>query len=219
MELAITHDKTPDLLFSRCELKDVSKFIKKYHYSHTHPGGVDYAFRLDWNGQLSGACLFGWMAGNPKAVLIKGKEPKDFRELMRLVLLDEVPKNSETRFVGWCLRWLRKNTEVIACVSFADPKFGHSGVIYKAGNWTYLGKQKPDRPRLIIDGIEVHPRMAYDRYGTSSTKKIREMGHTVVEEPREPKHKFVYLLKPEVKEPWNHSPSSPPTAQHCVQKD
>lgn len=183
------------LHFSRCSLSSVSTFVKQHHYSHTHPGGVDFAFRLDWNGGLAGACLFGWMAGNPRAVLIKGYAPKDFRELMRLVLLDAAPRNSETQFVGWCLRYLRKNTKIVACVSFADPAHGHTGTIYRAGNWHYCGLQKPDRPRIIVDGIEVHPRMAYDRFGTSSASAIRAMGHVVELRPREPKHKFIYYLR------------------------
>jgi hypothetical protein len=190
------------LQFSPCRLLDVSKFVKQYHYSHTHPGGIDYCFRLDVLGSLMGAALFGQMAGNPKAsCLLKGHEnPQDYRELMRLVLLDEVPKNSESQFVGWCLRWLRKNTGVLAVISFADPRYGHTGIIYRAGNWVYCGLQKQDRPRLIIDGSEIHPRMAYDKYGTSSTKMLVEvMGLDVKLEPRTPKHRYVYVLRPELK--------------------
>jgi hypothetical protein len=173
-------------------------FVKEHHYSHTHPGGVDYSFRLDYNSELAGACLFGHMAGNPKASVLceNYPDPLMYRELMRLVLLDEVPKNSETRFIGWCLRWLRKNTQLIAAISFADPKQGHSGTIYKAGNWVYTGYQKQDRPRLVIDGFgEVHPRMCYNRWGTSSVNGLRELGLTVTISPREPKHRFVYPLR------------------------
>ena len=185
---------TSPLHFSRCALREVSAFVKRHHYSHTHPGGIDYAFRLDYHGLLSGACLFGWQAGNPSAVLIQGYEPKDFRELMRLVLLDSVPNNSESKFIGWCLRYLKRNTNLIACVSFADPKHGHIGTIYKASNWEYCGLQKPDRPRLIINGDEVHPRMAYDRFGTSSVGLIRKQGFKVELKDREPKHKYIYRL-------------------------
>jgi len=184
---------TPSLHFEPCKLRDVAAFVRTYHYSHTFPGGIDFSFRLLMDGQLAGVALFGWMAGNPEAKVC-GFGKGDVRELMRVVLLDEVPKNSETKFIGWCLRWLTRNTQIKAIVSFADPAHGHTGVIYKAGNWHYEGLQKPDRPRLIVDGIELHPRMAYDRYGTSSYLKIREMGHTVELRPREPKHCYSYLL-------------------------
>jgi hypothetical protein len=50
---------TPSLHFSLCQLKDVSAFVKEYHYSHTHHKVVVYAFSLLMNGVLAGACLFG----------------------------------------------------------------------------------------------------------------------------------------------------------------
>ena len=189
------------LHFERCSLKDVSDFVKQNHYSKTYPGGIDYSFKLNYQSELGGACLFGYMAGNAKAsCILEGYEDQNkYRELMRLVLLDKVPKNSESKFIGWCIRWLKKNTDLLALISFADPKFGHSGTIYKASNWTYCGLQKQDRPRLIIDGIEIHPRMAYNRYGTSSIKALADMGIKVTTLPREPKHRYVYVLKPELK--------------------
>ena len=192
---------TPTLHFSRCSLKDVSQFIKTHHYSHTHPGGISHAFRLDMDGVLSGACVFGYMAGNPLGQVVLRNfcdDPSFYRELMRLVLLDEVPYNSETRFVAWCLRWLRDNTDMLAIVSFADPKFGHSGTIYHAGNWVYTGLQKEDRPRLIIDGKEIHPRQCLNKFKTSSVPKLVAAGHRVQQQRREPKHRFVFLLRPDL---------------------
>src|SRR5580658_4474606 len=86
---------TPSLHFSLCQLKDVSAFVKEYHYSHTHHKVVVYAFSLLMNGVLAGACLFGMAAGNLKCmtVLAGHDNPRDYLELQRLVLLDEVPKN------------------------------------------------------------------------------------------------------------------------------
>src|SRR6267378_5053291 len=138
-----------DLFFERCSLKDVAAFVDTHHYSKTHHKVVPYAFRLIANGVLAGVCLFGMVAGNPKAVqVLRGHENhKDYLELQRLVLLDEVPKNSESRFIAWCLRWLRKNTNVKAIVSFADPRHGHKGIVYRASNWIFIGKQKQDRDR------------------------------------------------------------------------
>lgn len=194
---------TPPLLyFEKCPLKEVASFVDTHHYSHTHHKVVSYAFKLTMNGQLAGACLFGMVGGNPKAVqVLTGYENHlDYLELQRLVLLDEVPKNSESRFVGWCLRWLQKNTDVKAVVSFADPKFGHKGTIYRASNFLYLGKQKQDRDRMLLDGKEMHPKQFYNIYGTSSIKKLEEMGvGKITTEPREPKHKYAFILRPKLR--------------------
>lgn len=189
---------TPSLQFSRCALKDVSAFVKEHHYSHSHQAtNILYSFRIDVGGVLSGAALFGNMAGNPKAscVMEGHDDPHEYQELCRLVLLNELPKNSESRFIGWCLRWLKKNTNLVALISFADPTQNHKGTIYHATNWVYCGLQKQDRNRLIVNGVDIHPRQLYNMYGTSSVKKLREQGLVVEEKPREPKHRFVFPLR------------------------
>ena len=192
---------TSTLHFMRCGLSSVSGFVRGHHYSHTHPGGIDYCFAITEGQRILGACMFGYIAGNPKAMCVcKGiDEPAKYRELMRLVLLDEVPKNSESKFIGYCLRWLKKNTEIVALVSFADPKFGHVGTVYQATNWIYTGIQKQDRDRLILKREdlfgsfekEIHPKTAYNRNGSSSASALGD----IRTEARQPKHRYVYLLR------------------------
>jgi hypothetical protein len=141
-----------------------------------------------------------FMAGNPKAsCVLKGyDDPEDYRELSRLVFYDDVPKNSESQFIGWCIRWMKKYTGVRALISFSDPKYGHKGIVYRASNWLYTGLQKQDRPRLIIDGKEMHPRAALHAFGTSSTPALRGKGLNVVLVEREPKHRYIYVLQTEL---------------------
>jgi hypothetical protein len=188
---------TSPLQFSRCSLTEVSNFVKINHYSHSHMATILYCFKIERDRIIVGAALFGFMAGNPKAsCVIEGyDDPHDYQELCRLVLLDDVPKNSESRFISWCIRWLKKNTKLIALISFADPKQGHRGTIYKASNWIYCGLQKQDRNRIFINGIEIHPRQIYNKYGTSSIKKLEQLGLQIEQSPREPKHRFVYPLR------------------------
>jgi len=189
---------TQPLHFSNCTLSTVSAFIKQHHYSHTHPGGIDFPFGCWLGEQLVGALVYGHIAGNPaSAIVTANNKPMNYRELMRLVLLDWVPRNSESRFIGWTLRYLRANTDLIGVVSFADPKYGHTGIVYRASNWKYLGLQKPCRPRLFVNGVDVHPKSCYNRWGTSSVPKLRALGLDVVEGFREPKHKYAFSLRKE----------------------
>ena len=196
---------TRPLHYLRIGKSAASSFVKKHHYSHSHPGGIDFCFGIRQEDVLVGASMFGYMAGNPKGMCVcEGIEDASrYRELMRLVLIDELPKNSESRFIGWCLRWLKKHTELAAIISFADPKYGHTGVIYKASNWIYTGMQKPDRPRIFLEHTdlfgtyekEIHPRQAVDTFGSSSREAIGKSRLS----PREPKHRFVYFLRPGLK--------------------
>ena len=192
------------LTFSFANPSDqLNDFVINYHYSHLYPHGTDIAFRTDINGRLVGVCLFGHTGGNPKAAcILKGyDDPLQYRELTRLVLRDAVQKNSESQFIGWCLRWLQHNRpDLVGVISFSDPKYGHTGGVYRASNWDYLGLQKPDRPHLIINGEDLHPRACLHKYGTSSPVKLRASGLDVKEVDRIPKHCYAYILKSELKE-------------------
>jgi len=58
-------------------------------------------------------------------------------ELSRLWINDSVPKNAETFLIGRSIRYIKRNHRNIkTLISFADPEAGHSGVIYRASNWT-----------------------------------------------------------------------------------
>jgi hypothetical protein len=118
-------------------------------------------------------------------------------ELVRLVLLDEAPKNSESCFIAWCLRWLRKNTAHKRVVSFSDPRFGHTGTVYRAANFIVLGKERGHGTRRIfVDGVEYHPKSAYDKWGCSGIKlqaKLRNNEVKILVCP--PKNVFVFTLR------------------------
>lgn len=58
-------------------------------------------------------------------------------ELARLVRRPEVTQPI-SEFVAWSLRWLRKNTELAYCLSYADSGAGHHGGIYQALSFDYV---------------------------------------------------------------------------------
>lgn len=192
---------TPSLHFQPVDLAEVSDFVKAWHYSHNHPL-VDFCFGAYYGNELVGVCMFGHVGGNPKvACVLRGHDdPLQYRELSRLVLYDDVPKNSESKFVSWCIRWLKINTSFLALISFADPNQGHRGTIYQASNWIYTGLQKQDRDRVYVDGVEHHPKRLYNLYGTSSLVQLKKilLGHKITTAAREPKHRYVYVLRPEL---------------------
>ena len=68
---------------------------------------------------------------------------RDVYELNRLWLDDALPKNTESRFIGWCLRELKKLRPNTILVSLADGSKGHVGYVYQATNWIYTGQSLP----------------------------------------------------------------------------
>lgn len=77
-------------------------------------------------------------------------------------MLDEVPANGETWFVGRCFELLRAKG-IVGVISFSDPETrtnshgdavfgGHVGTIYQAHNGTYLGRGTARTLRILPDG-------------------------------------------------------------------
>jgi hypothetical protein len=95
-------------------------------------------------------------------------DARDGLELGRFVLLDEVPGNGETWFLGRAFRSLRREG-FAGVVSFSDPCRrtnrrgeevfgGHVGFIYQAHNAMYLGRGTPRTLKLLPDGSVLSPR-------------------------------------------------------------
>jgi len=166
-------------------------FVREHHYSRACPPGMHW-FSALYEGKVVGAMLF------RRPSLPKTREAYGVDlELSRLVMLDEAGRNSESRFIGWALRWLRRNTKCSAVISFADPEAGHSGIVYRASNWEYLGREKGHGTRRItVDGEVLHSKTAYDRYGASGSSLIQLLApKKVVIRVCEPKHVYRYALR------------------------
>lgn len=72
-----------------------------------------------------------------------GDKGEAYRKLIvdfnRMWVRDEMPKNTESWFIGRVLKMLPKPAIVCA---YAQPEVGHIGTIYQATGWLYLGKGK-----------------------------------------------------------------------------
>ncbi len=108
-------------------------------------------------------------------------------ELARLFIEDSEPKNTETWFVSRAIRWVKVTRSEVEClVSYADPSVGHSGVIYRAGNWIADGRTDQERKS---------PRCDYEADG----KRYSRRGHipeglVITRVPRVSKFRFVYWM-------------------------
>lgn len=185
--------------FAPCGLTEVRDFVRLNHYSRSCPKGgiVSHCFSAEVDGLLVGAAVFGHKAGNAKtgSIFIPPYDTSDdCRELIRLVMSDVMPTNSESQFIGWCLRYLKGNSDILGLLSYADPEHDHNGTIYRASNWLYTGLSNPCK-KFIVDGEEMHQRSASTAFGTASVPRIRAMGHTVEVRTAKPKHRYIYVLQ------------------------
>ena len=188
-----------DLEIEICNAVEIRGFIEEHHYSKNINGvKIKHCFKVTYNNELVGAVLFGGMSttawkkfsDNEYSVL----------ELRRLILLDEAGKNSESRVIGYCLRWIKKNDKAIdIVVSYADPYYGHNGTIYKASNFEFIGMSGKDNGYVDIEsGKTYHSRALRTKYKGEYkpfVKKLRKKLDDGLLRPIKLPQKYCYVYR------------------------
>lgn len=130
------------------------------HYSKIMPRLTKYYLGGFENNKLIGVMTLGW--GTRPAHTIKLLFPSlgvsDYLEIGKLCLLEEMPKNSESKFISKCLSWVREtHPEIKVIFTWADGILGKCGFVYQSTNAYYGGFIWTDL--YISDtGEKVHPR-------------------------------------------------------------
>ena len=194
---------------------EVRGLIATHHYLRTLPPSR-FRFALYRGETLVGAAVFTYPTNDRTISNIFGCDAIEGAELGRLILLDEVPGNGESWFVGECLRRLKREG-LAGIVSFSDPvprltcdgtlvTPGHIGTVYQALNAVYLGRSAARTLRLLPDGTALSDRTLQKlRTGEPGTKAIREiLGLTGVELSREGLNELVRGKTRPLKHPGNH---------------
>jgi hypothetical protein len=128
-----------------CPREDIENFIEKWHYSHSINGvKTKYCFKLMDGDMLIGAAIMAKL-GMANVWKKYGDNEEDVIELRRLCCIDDTPKNTESYFISQMVRWLRANTSIKVILSYADQYHNHTGIIYKASNFEYLGTTNPSK--------------------------------------------------------------------------
>lgn len=169
--------------------------MKKYHYTKScAKASISHAFY--YNNQLCTMIVYGQPSGKYLAKSIwNGGNEKECMELLRLFSFDRCPKNIESYCIAQSIKILKNNhSEIKILVSYADASVGHVGYIYQASNWLYIGESSPE-PEIYIDGIKRHRRDLYDKYGTSSIKKLKKLLNERLQiGSKNKKYKYIYIL-------------------------
>ena len=177
---------------------EVVDFIEENHYSHSINGvKVSHCFGLYYDDTLVGAGLFGVTATRNQWKPY-GTSEESVLELRRLVLIDDTPRNMESYFIGKMLKWLKKNTKIESVVSYADPNFGHQGIIYQASNFQFIGRTA--KTRVVVLGERTyHDRALRTKY-KGRLKPFAQRLVDAVEtgeahfETHQPKYIYLYKL-------------------------
>lgn len=115
------------------KLADAMPLILAHHYTRRRTADPMHVFLWVLDGRTLATAVF----TSP----VNRYFGKGAVELARLVRLPDVALPM-SRFLAECLRWLKRETELLFCLSYADDTVGHKGYIYQAANFTHVAVSK-----------------------------------------------------------------------------
>lgn len=117
--------------------KDANALVKRWHYSGKVVNNSQVHLGVFLDGKCGGVMQFGPSLRKCKIMgLVTGTGWNEFIELNRMAFADWLPRNSESRAIGYAFRWMRKQYPHIKwCVSFADGTQCGDGTIYRASGF------------------------------------------------------------------------------------
>lgn len=186
-----TYFNKNDYRFTECIYNDIKDFIIENHYLQSAAKGNYYA--LYRNEQLVAACVI----SSPTRVEIKLSNGQKCREVSRLVAND-LPKNGLSYFLSQVLK-TEKKRGTLGLITFADNspmmKGQHSGGIYKASNFRYVGLTSYNY-RYVNDQSDIIPKKTL--YNRAKKQKLTERRYAELNGwfkiPEWPKLKFEYIF-------------------------
>lgn len=158
------------------------------------PSGAWTALGVWEDGSFRGVMIFGHGSGSSKHKFF-GVKRGEVTELLRVAMRSH--KTEVSRMLAIALRFIKKDfPHIKVVVSYTDPSVGHTGGVYKAGNWFFVGETPPDRQYWIEDRKEwVHSRTINN---LSKTERAR-IKRTARVKLLTPKHRYAYPLCDELK--------------------
>lgn len=115
------------------KLADAMPLVLQHHYLHRRTADPMHVFLWQYSDMTVATAVF-----TSPANRYFGKGAIELSRLVRLPVL-EVPMSL---FIARCLEWLRRETDLAFCLSYADTTAGHVGTVYQASNFIYVAKSK-----------------------------------------------------------------------------
>jgi hypothetical protein len=154
-------------------VKEIRRAIVTGHYSGVMPDATQEAFAAYWNEVVIAAVAYG-PGGNSKTfgAVVQGFDSSNARELIRLWVHPDAPKNTASFVVSKTLKMLPDSVGLV--VSFADSGQGHFGYVYQSLNFFYCGMSNEGVRYVDSSGVEVTARLA-NVYKTRNPDKFGDM--------------------------------------------
>lgn len=185
------HLRKEDYVVLPVHVSVAQALVKQYHYSKGGSRTATYChglFRKDNLAECLGVAW--WIPPTRDAALSVWSVNREVLALTRLVVVPEMPTNTASFLLAQSIKRIKRDGWVRCLLTYADEWRGHTGVIYKATNWEYLGLTKPKPVWVNKETGRMHADKT--AAGWRSNAEMRDMGCELLGTWR--KHKFRMVL-------------------------
>lgn len=198
------------LIIKPISASDANRIVKELHYSGKVVQNSQLHLGVFLDGKCGGAMQFGPSLDERKIqTLVEGTLWNEFIELNRMAFADWLPRNGESRAIGYAFRLMRKQYPQLKwCISFADGTQCGDGTIYRASGFLLTGiKENKDLWKLTDGRVEHSMNAKANRPG----RLQRELGVTTESSGKAFKRasaetlpgfqlRYIYFIDPSCKE-------------------
>jgi hypothetical protein len=167
--------------------------VEKWHYSHRIPTGKNICFGLYANDSLYAVIVYGTGVNPYQADFLGVKTVVEIKRMCRREPRLGYPLS---RFIRLTMKMLSRQVEFNAVVAFADPEYGHEGVVYKAAGFQHRGMTNAEFHLVGKDGEKRHRRFAFRharRHGIGIAESRKLLGLARIRTAA--KHRWVAISK------------------------
>ena len=172
-----------------CPLKDAQDLVRRHHYTK---GGSNTACYTHGLYRVSDGVLMGivwWLPPTRVACESVDRERwKQVLSLTRMVMIPGAPKNSCSFLLAKSVKLIKREGRFVALVTYADESQGHTGGVYAASGWQYVGRTGPYPRWEDENGMQVACKATKNR----TKAEMLALGHK--QTGKFHKHKYVLLL-------------------------
>lgn len=157
----VTHLHKSDWTVEPVEYAEAKRFVERHHYAQGAANtGRAHGVLNRRTRELVGVAL--WLPPT-KAAAVATFPEGDWRRvvsLSRLAVAPDMPTNAASFLLGRSMRLVKQSRDYDCLVTYADERRGHTGAIYRATNWEYLGLVGPKTFWLDPSGRQVAAKSA-----------------------------------------------------------
>lgn len=189
---------------------DANRIVRQLHYSGKCAVNPHVNLGVFMGGRCGGAMQFGpSMQKSSMLGLVTGTLWNEFIELNRMAFADWLPRNGESRCIGYAMRFIRKQYPWIKwVVSFADGTQCGDGTIYRASGFVLTGcnqnttiHEMPDGFRFADIGLRASSALVRKRVGYNLGEKFSSFkARTGCKRVPGFQLRYIYFLDPTARE-------------------